>query len=369
MRARDGGPRGRPPSPRPPLPLSPNQASASFSTLKNVTNGFVQDLESGVLPLTADLTATAVAAKPTQQPFDAATFDWSSVYNAGPQGKTFSVSGAMKCMSDFALCAFAVCQVVPGTSPLVAECGCLPVRAGVGVDPATSLPKLSPFSLATNAAVLDAKLKVATTKLCTPLGVCAPNPDVVSGQTAADLPREVLLFTNSSIFNTSPFCLEMLPSPSSGGKPTMYKGMFDLVSTFNPFAWKVGSTVDPITQGAPNPGTKCPAGAGVFAYCEAAACLERTSFNGMPATCWCPRGYVTISSVCGVDDRPGRVHRQNRQRQPNCVEWSDSVTTPRTIHYKKYRRRRAAVNGGRGGGGAPVAGAAIGGTRSDQCIY
>jgi len=242
-----------------------------------------EDLLQYVPPLKASLDASALTtiAALTGATFDPATADWSKIYTAIPQGASVTTDnvkglGNMKCLSNYAICAFANCTITFDSNPPVAECGCLSVQGGhTSVSRLNGFPVVDPFSLATVGATLDAKLKAASAKLCSTAGVCAPP---TSNSSAAE-------FISGPVYNTAPFCAEM--QPSSNGKPTMYGGKFDLISTFNPFAWGPSDTQGG-AQGEPGAGIDCTSTGGSFAYCETAACLLKPSFNGLDTTCYCP---------------------------------------------------------------------------------
>ena len=211
------------------------------------------------------------------KPVDPATENWSKIYTGFPQSQTptitlngnasvpvFPSAGGMKCLSDFAICAFANCTVSFESNPPIAECGCLPVRGGSVEIPGkpNGFPVPDPYNLATAAVVLDKTVKVPSVALCGESQAC---------------------FEDSN-YNVAPFCKKMQPSLS--GKPTMFGGRFDIISTFNAFAWGITATSSP-NQGSPSNPVLCNEG-GAFAYCETAGCLNQTSWNGLPLTCFCP---------------------------------------------------------------------------------
>jgi len=170
--------------------------------------------------------------------------------------------------SDFAICAFANCTVSFASNPPVAECGCLPVRGGNVNLPnrPNGFPVPDPYNLATAAVILDKKAKVPSVKLCNDTSVCFQTQN----------------------YNIAPFCKDMQPTllGTGVGKPAMFGGRFDIISTYNAFAWLAGDTTQP-NQGSPSNPTQCTQG-GAFAYCETAGCLNKTSWNGLPLTCYCP---------------------------------------------------------------------------------
>ena len=123
----------------------------------------------------------------------------------------------------------------------------------------------------------------------------------------------------------APFCEEMQPSASSNGKPTMYGGKFDLISTFNPVAWLPSDTAGG-NQGSPGAPIKCENG-GAFAYCETAACLLKTSFNGLDTTCYCPVYTPAAGTKFGVDGAGASCSGQSVNGKLTFVqEWSLSVS-------------------------------------------
>lgn len=242
-------------------------------------SGAGADLLQFVPPLKAGIESqlSSTAAQLANADFDPATADWSQIYTGFPQSQTPTITlngnvgapifppvGGMRCLSDFAICAYANCTVSFKSNPPIAECGCLPVRAGEVNVPGNpnGLLVLDPFNLATAAVILDEKVKVPSVALCD---------------------NSVRCFEKKN-YNVAPFCKEMHPSLS--GKPTMFEGRFDIISTFNPFAWRAGDTSSP-NQGSPSDPNLCTQG-GAFAYCETAGCLNKTSWNGLPLTCYCP---------------------------------------------------------------------------------
>ena len=148
----------------------------------------------------------------------------SKIYTGYPQPPTPTIGaenlaavGDVKCLSNYALCAFANCTVSFKSKGVpVAECGCLPVRGGQNVQP--DLPngyaKDVAFSYVDSTVVLDKKVRAESVKLCKSSGKCI---DKGAG------------IVNGEQFNVSPFCQEMQPSPTTR-KPTLYGGMFDLIS-------------------------------------------------------------------------------------------------------------------------------------------
>ena len=244
-----------------------------------------KDVVQYVSPLKTGLEAQAAktAAQLADTPFNPATADWAKIYTGFPQSKTpssilnfvgqvpvaeFPLVGGMRCLTDFAICAFANCTVSFASNPPVAECGCLPVNGGQPVVPGkpNGLPRVDPTNLATAAVILDKKVKVPSVKLCGSTSLCSENAN----------------------YNVAPFCKAMQPSAGSAGKPTMFDGKFDLISTFNENAWGITDTSPTSNQGFPAPQpTLCTEG-GAFAYCETAGCLNKTSWNGLPLTCYCP---------------------------------------------------------------------------------
>ena len=269
------------------LPVSILQSSFQnkTQTLLAGARGAGADVVQYVPPLKAGLEAQAAstAAKLTGVAFDPATADWSKIYTGFPQSQTptttltfvnsvgvakFPSVGGMKCLSDYAICAFANCTVSFASNPPIAECGCLPVLGGEVRLPGkpNGFPRGSPFNLATSAVILDKKVKVPSVKLCNDTSLCFEDAN----------------------YNVAPFCRAMQPSATSSGKPTMFDGKFDLISTFSELAWGVTDTLQASNQGFPSPEpTLCTEG-GAFAYCETAGCLNKTSWNGLPTTCYCP---------------------------------------------------------------------------------
>lgn len=244
------------PHPPHPQPLFANKTQ----TLKRAAVGAGDSLLQYVPPLKAGLAAAAAAAgqQLADAPFDPATADWAKIYTGYPQPVT---DGTILCLSDFAVCAFANCTVSFQSDPPVAECGCLPIRAAVpGPRKPNGLPVPSPYNQMTIGNILDAKLRAATVKLCGNGTRCLPG--------------------------AAPFCAELLPSAATG-RPTMYGGWFDLISTYSPTAWTTEDTAPGSGQGFPGGAITCDHG-GALAECNGAACLNRPAFNGLPVTCYCP---------------------------------------------------------------------------------
>ena len=235
---------------------------------------FVPPLKTGL-----EAQAATTAAQLADTPFNPATADWAKIYTGFPQGPGLNKAnlggpGDMKCLSNYAICAFANCTITFASNPPVAECGCLSVIAGqVQPNRPNGFPLGSPFNIATAEGILDKKLKEASRIVCDTPGKCAPPPTSVSA------------FVAGPQYNTAPFCEAMQPSASSGGKPIMFGGKFDLISTFAPSAWLPSDSSG--NQGSPGGSTQCTNG-GAFAYCETAACIQKTSWNGLDTTCYCP---------------------------------------------------------------------------------
>ena len=273
------------PPPQPPVSI-PRQASLlnATQTILAGARGVGQDVLQYAPPLKegVETQVKATAAQLAGVQFNPATADWSKIYTAVPQGNAVNNlnvagKGVMKCLSNYAICAFANCTISFASTPPVAECGCLPLVAGQNSPRRPNgFPSGDPFNIMSVNVILDRKLKEASRAACSTDGACSPP---LSGNSVSG-------FVTGSQFNTAPFCEEMQPSASSGGKPTMYGGVFDLISTFSPTAWLPGDTAGG-NQGSPGQGAKCDQG-GAFAYCATAACLNRPSFNGLPTTCYCP---------------------------------------------------------------------------------
>ena len=279
------------------LPVSILQSSFQnkTQTLLAGARGAGADVVQYVPPLKAGLEAQAAstAAKLTGVAFDPATADWSKIYTGFPQGSALTGAnllgfGDMKCLSNYAICAYANCTITFASNPPIAECGCLSVIAGkVSPNRPNGFPLGDPFNIATIDAILDKKLKEESRMVCDTKDACSPPPTSVAE------------FVSGTQFNVAPFCEEMQPSASSNGKPTMYGGKFDLISTFNPVAWLPSDTAGG-NQGSPGAPIKCENG-GAFAYCETAACLLKTSFNGLDTTCYCPVYTPAAGTKFGVD--------------------------------------------------------------------
>ena len=219
-----------------PQPLFANKTQ----TLKRAAVGAGDNLLQYVPPLKAGLVASEAAAvqQLADAPFDPATADWAKIYTGYPQPVT---DGTILCLSDFAVCAFANCTVSFQSDPPVAECGCLPIRAGVpGPSKPNGLPVPSPYNQMTIGKILDAKLRAATVKLCGNGTGCPPG--------------------------AAPFCAEVLPSAATG-RPTMYGGRFDLISTYSPTAWTTADTAPGSGQGFPGGAITCNQG-GALAECN-----------------------------------------------------------------------------------------------------
>ena len=242
----------------PPSPPHPQPFANKTQALKAAAVGAGDSLLQYAPPLKAGLAASVQALADADAPFDPATADWSKIYTGYPQPVT---QGTILCLSDFAVCAFANCTVSFQSDPPVAECGCLPIRAGVpGPAKPNGLPLPSPYNQMTIGNIVDAKLRAATVKLCGNGTRCVPG--------------------------SAPFCGEMAPSAATG-RPTMFGGRFDLISTYSPTAWTASDTAPGTGQGFPGPAITCSAG-GAVAECNGAACLNRPAFNGLPVTCYCP---------------------------------------------------------------------------------
>jgi hypothetical protein len=96
--------------------------------------------------------------------------------------------------------------------------------------------------------------------------------------------------------NTASFCSGM--QRNAAGKAAMYGGKFDLISTWNPWTWPKGLAANQGAQGKP---IKCKKG--VTTNCFSAPCLLKKSWNGMPATCYCP--VYTQDPIIIGSDKPG----------------------------------------------------------------
>ena len=274
------------PPPQPPVSI-PRQASLlnATQTILAGARGVGQDVLQYAPPLKegVETQVKATAAQLAGVQFNPATADWSKIYTGFPQPQVptttlnfvnnvpvakFPEVGGMKCLSNYAICAFANCTVSFASNPPVAECGCLPVQGGNVVLPGkpNGFPNVEVFSTATAAVILDKEVKVPSVKLCNGTDLCFQDAN----------------------YNVAPFCRAMQPSTTSAGKPIMFGGRFDLISTFNEFAWGLTDTSPSSNQGFPSPvPTLCTEG-GSFAYCETAGCLNKTSWNGLPTTCYCP---------------------------------------------------------------------------------
>ena len=227
------------------LPVSILQSSFQnkTQTLLAGARGAGADVVQYVPPLKAGLEAQAAstAAKLTGAAFDPATADWSKIYTGFPQSQTptttltfvnsvgvakFPSVGGMKCLSDYAICAFANCTVSFASNPPIAECGCLSVIAG----------KVSP-----NRPNRDSSGR--SLQYCDHR--CHFGQEVEGGEPhGMRIPkmrarRPPHLCCRIRVWNAvqrGTLLEEMQPSASSNGKPTMYGGKFDLISTFNPVA-------------------------------------------------------------------------------------------------------------------------------------
>ncbi|GAX74801.1 hypothetical protein CEUSTIGMA_g2248.t1 [Chlamydomonas eustigma] len=206
--------------------------------------------------------AVALIVAPTSA-FQPSKQKWSEIYDAYPQpiSATQYVPYSFSCLSAFALCAYANCTVTSFDSyPPIAECGCVTVRP-------RQFPAKAPYNLGASIGLLDKKLKKATKAVCGKGFDC----------------------TRDSHYNTAPACEQMMPSLSSpAGKAKMYSGKFDIISTFNDFAWPENTTANQGQKGSPQ---ICSNG-GVFVNCFSAGCMYKKAWNGLDTTCYCPIYYV-----------------------------------------------------------------------------
>lgn len=86
---------------------------------------------------------------------DPAAFNWSAAYTAYPQGPLLAgVQDVFTCAAPNALCSNANCSVVPGTTPLIDECGCV------------AFPEQTGLSLGKVPWMLDAQYKAETVDAC-----------------------------------------------------------------------------------------------------------------------------------------------------------------------------------------------------------
>lgn len=147
------------------------------------------------------------------------------------------------CKANFALCSMAKCKVpfrrqkTSNIGPELAECGCILAAPDNG---------LSRTSYIDPAYILDKQLKAKSYKKC----------GYKKGSTTCKGK------------NSSPVCKAL-------AKNTMYKGAYDLISTFAPSP-KLGGF-----------NTQCNE-MGSYANCMTAACIATPAFDGSPVTCYCP---------------------------------------------------------------------------------
>jgi hypothetical protein len=148
-----------------------------------------------------------------------------------------------KCKASFALCSMAKCKVpfrkqkTSDIGPQLAECGCILAA------PDNGLRKISYID---PAYILDKKLKSKSYKKC----------GYKNGSTTC------------KGTNRSPVCKAL-------AKNTMYKGAYNLISTF---------ALSPKLGGF---NTQCNE-KGKYAQCMTAACIATPAFDGSPVTCYCP---------------------------------------------------------------------------------
>ena len=159
------------PPPQPPVSI-PRQASLlnATQTILAGARGVGQDVLQYAPPLKegVETQVKATAAQLAGVQFNPATADWSKIYTGFPQPQVptttlnfvnnvpvakFPEVGGMKCLSNYAICAFANCTVSFASNPPVAECGCLPVQGGNVVLPGkpNGFPNVEVFSTATAA--------------------------------------------------------------------------------------------------------------------------------------------------------------------------------------------------------------------------
>ena len=175
------------------------------------------------------------------------SLQWTAAYTAYPQTPAPSIVDVFTCVAPYALCAYANCSVVPGTTPLVAECGCV------------AYPDAQGLSLGNVPYMLDAQYKVEASLAC-------------GGTLGLDVPCVLRP-------NTAAFCRSMQLSPNE--TVPLYGGSFGLVSTFAP-DWPQTSG----SQGERSPPTYCESG--FYTNCFSAACNVAPSWNGLNAACYCP---------------------------------------------------------------------------------
>jgi len=178
-------------------------------------------------------------------------YAWSEIYTAYPQNPDFKADARsyFKCSGPYALCSYAQCKITSigsKTEPAIAECVCY------------GQPKPYDEAAAINiggvAAMLDAEEKKKNYKVCKEGSVIQDNQVCATA-------------------NVAPFCADQATKP----RPSMYKGLFDIISTYNNETWPVTMT---------SPGKLC--AVGQYTNCFSAGCELKEAWNGANTTCYCP---------------------------------------------------------------------------------
>lgn len=193
---------------------------------------------------------TLIALLVTLHFVNAAPVKWSRIYTAWPQNPEFfsNARSVVNCTGPYALCSYAACKIISIGSkeePSIAECGCYGQPKPTG-DAAVNIGSA--------AGMLDRQAKTENYKACFN-GTLAENNQVCA--TA----------------NVAPACASQSHRP----RPSMYKGRFDLISTFNSATWPYDQL---------SPGTLCTYGQ--YTNCYSAGCSRKRAWNGANTTCYCP---------------------------------------------------------------------------------
>ena len=182
---------------------------------------------------------------------EAASIKWSSIYTGFPQNPEIVpyAKEIVNCTGPYALCSYAECKIVSlgsKTEPAIAECGCYgyPKPTGAGAVNIGAVPgMLSKAAVEANRKECSQGTAVQGTEAC-------------------------------AVTNVAPACAAQARKP----RPTLYKGLFDLISTFNPKTWPFNEPT--------KPGNFCPYGQ--YTNCYSAGCKLKTAWNGANTTCYCP---------------------------------------------------------------------------------
>jgi hypothetical protein len=223
---------------------------------------------------------------PAPGAFDPYTFDFRAQWTAYPQSAA-NHSTRFLATGPYALCSFANCTVLPGTSPPIAECGC----AGFAE------PSERNTTTGSTPNVLEAALLAGTLAACAvPSADCANNANNPS-----PFARAMLYGKIGSPPQRVSRMYSALPR-KQGGQGSRGRRIWraanaadaagnlrlgwDLISAFNGGTWP--NWTDPETQGSSAAGTRTCEDGGVYSMCFSVGCLKQPAFNGMPYTCYCP---------------------------------------------------------------------------------